>query len=176
MKTLNRLAMFSFMLLGSLEAMAVDEPMTVDDTAFEAVTDDAASVSNLTPNIQAPNASAAAISIDVLTERKVHTTTVEASNAGVPSIDGYWVVFSGPTWTKAVITIQVTATGEIERSVNTVCLKPTGATGTFYAPFAIKDWTGSSTGTGTVTVTFWNGTILLGAANHSFTLLHHSDT
>ena len=165
MKAMKKLAVFSFMLLASFGATAVEEP------GFEAVTDDnATSVTNL----PAPNIQLTAISIDVLTELKVDTTTVTASKPSVPSIDGFWVVFAGPTWTKAVVTVQVTATGELERSVTLVYLKPTGFTGTFYAPFSISDWTGSASGTGTATVTFWNGTTLLGGANHTFTLLHNS--
>jgi hypothetical protein len=161
MKSMKTFAVFSFMLLASFAAMAGE------DTAFEAVTDDnAASVTNLAVPLTA-------ISIDVLTELKVDTTTVTASKPSVPSIDGFWVVFSGPTWTKAVVTIQVTATGELENSVTLVYSKPTGYTGTFYAPFSISDWTGSTSGTGTATVTFYNGTILLGGANHTFTLLHN---
>lgn len=162
MKTVNKLAIFSFILLASFGAMAAQ------DSAFEAVTDDnAASVTNLTVLPPTP------ISIDILTELKVDTTNVTASAPSVPSIDGFWVVFSGPTWTKAVVTVQVTATGELERSVTMVYSKPTGASGTFYAPFSISDWTGSASGTGTATVTFWHGTILLGGANHTFTLLHN---
>jgi hypothetical protein len=106
-------------------------------------------------------------------EFKVDTTAVTASSPSVPSIDGFWVVFSGPKWTKAVVTIQVTATGLLERSITLVYMKPTGATGTFYALFSISDWTGSTSGKGTATVTFWNGTILLGGANHTFTLQHN---
>ena len=166
MSSVKKLTILRVLLLASFEAIAVD------DTAFEAVTDDnTASVTNLTqPNILPPTP----ISIDVLTELKVDTTTVMASNPNVPSIDGFWVVFSGPKWTKAVVTIQVTATGSIERSVTLIYSKPSGATGTFYAPFSISDWTGSTAGTGTATVTFWNGTILLGGANHTFTLVHNS--
>jgi hypothetical protein len=161
MTSMKKIAVSSFMLLASFGAMAVEGP------AFEAVTDgNAASVTN-------PTVPLTPISIDILTELKVDTTTVTASKPSVPSIDGFWVVFSGPTWTKAVVTIQVTATGELENSVTLVYSKPTGYTGTFYAPFSISDWTGSTSGTGTATVTFYNGTILLGGANHTFTLLHN---
>jgi hypothetical protein len=161
MKSMKTFAVFSFLLLASFAAMAGD------DSAFEAVTDgNAASVTD-------PTVPLTPISVDILTELKVDTTTVTASKPSVPSIDGFWVVFSGPTWTKAVVTIQVTATGELEKSVTLVYSKPTGYTGTFYAPFSISDWTGSTSGTGTATVTFYNGTILLGGANHTFTLLHN---
>jgi Flp pilus assembly protein TadG len=171
MSNMKKLTIASVMLVASFEAMAVNDPvpMAVDDTAFEAATDaNAAPLTNLSPNLQATP-----ISVDVLTELKVDTTTVTASKPSVPSIDGFWVVFAGPTWTKAVVTIQVTATGLLERSVTLVYLKPTGATGTFYAPFSVSDWTGSTSGKGTATVQFWNGTILLGGANHTFTLLHN---
>ena len=170
MKIIRTLAVLSFMLLAAFEAMAQEQ-----DTAFLVVTDpnaaNAASVGNVANPTVIP---ATPISIDVLTELKADTTVVMASNPSVPSIDGYWVVFSGPTWTKAVVTIQATATGLVERSITLIYLKPTGATGTFYAPFSISDWTGSASGTGTATVTFWHGTTLLGGANHTFTLVHNS--
>ena len=161
MRSVNKLAVFGYMLLASSGAWAVE------DSAFETATDDnAAAVASLAEPL-------APVSIDVLTELKVPTTTVKASKPSVPSIEGYWVVFSGPTWTKAVVTIQVTATGELEKRVTLVYMKPSGATGTFYAPFSISDWTGSTSGKGTATVTFWNGTTLLAGGNHTFTLLHN---
>ena len=161
MNGMKKVAVCSFMLVASFGAMAAE------DSAFEAVTDDnAAAVSNLAVPL-------AAVSIDVLTELKVPTTTVTASKPSVPSIDGFWVKFSGPTWTRAVVTIQVIATGELERKITLVYLKPGGATGTFYAPFSISDWTGSTSGKGTATVTFWNGTTLLAGGNHTCTLLHN---
>lgn len=160
MKSMRNLAALSFMLVASVGALAAEDP------TFEAATDNAASVTNLAVPL-------APISIDVLTELKVHTTTVTASSPSKPSIDGFWVKFSGPTWTKAEVKIQVTATGELEKSVTLVYSKPAGATGTFYAPFSISDWTGSPSGKGTATVTFWNGATLLGGGNHTFTLLHN---
>jgi hypothetical protein len=170
MKNTTKLAVLSFMLLAVSEAMAQEA-----DSAFLTVPD--ASVAGVTAGVTnqtvLPATQATAVSIDVLTELKADTTVVTASSPSVPSIDGFWVVFSGPTWTKAVVTVQVTATGELERSVTMVYLKSTGATGTHYAPFAISDWTGSTSGTGTATVTFWNGTTLLGGANHTFTLQHN---
>ena len=115
-----------------------------------------------------------AISIDVLSELKVDVTTVTASNPAVPSIDGFWVVFSGPQWTKAIVTIASSATGLLEKSITlTYTHAAPGAVGTFYAPFSISDWTGSAAGTGTATVTFYNGSLLLGGANHTF-ILHHN--
>jgi len=161
MKHIKTFAVSSLMLLASCAAVAAE------DTAFLALTDGtAASVVNsaapLTP-----------VSVNVVTELKVDTTIVTASRPSVPSIDGFWVVFSGPTWTKAVVAIQVTATGELEKSVTLVYAKPAGFTGTFYAPFAISDWTGSTSGAGTATVTFYNGAVLLGGANHTFTLRHN---
>jgi hypothetical protein len=169
MKHVRKLVVLSFVLLAASEAMAQEE-----DTAFLAVTDaNAANVTNPTVLPPTPATPATPVSIDVLTELKVDTTTVTASNPGVPSIDGFWVVFSGPTWTKAVVTIQATATGLLEKSITLVYQKPTGASGTFYAPFSISDWTGSPSGTGTATVTFWHGTTLLGGANHTFTLQHN---
>ena len=161
MKRAKTFAVFSFVLLASGAAMAAE------DTAFLAATDgNAASVANLAVPLSA-------VSINVLTELKVDTTIVTASRPSVPSIDGFWVVFSGPTWTKAIVAIQVTATGELEKSVTLVYAKPAGYTGTFYAPFAISDWTGSTSGTGTATVTYYNGAILLGGANHTFALRHN---
>jgi hypothetical protein len=161
MKRIKTFAVSGLVLLASCAAVAAE------DTTFLAATDgNAASVANTAAPLSA-------VSIDVLTELKVNTTIVTASNPNVPSIDGFWVVFSGPTWTKAVVAIQVTATGEIEKSVTLVYAKPAGFTGTFYAPFAISDWTGSTSGTGTATVTFYNGAILLGGANHTFTLRHN---
>jgi len=161
MKSMKKVAVCSFMLIASIGAMAAEDP------TFEAVTDyNAASVTNLAVPL-------APISIDVLTELKVHTASVTASSPSKPSIDGFWVKFSGPTWTRAEVKIQVTATGELEKSVTLVYSKPAGATGTFYAPFAISDWTGSPSGKGTATVTFWNGATLLGGGNHTFTLLHN---
>jgi hypothetical protein len=167
MQNLKRMAALSFMLLAALGVMAQEEDsafLTVPDANVAGVT---SGVTNLTVLPKTP------ISIDVLTELKADTTVVTASNASVPSIDGFWVVFSGPTWTKAVVTIQPKATGELLSSVTLVYLKPTGATGTFYAPFSVNDWTGSTSGTGTATVTFWHGTTLLGGANHTFTLQHN---
>jgi len=167
MNNVKKLAVLSFMLVAAFEAMAQEEDsafLTVPDANVAGVT---AGVTNLT--VPPPTA----ISIDVLTELKIDTTVVTASSPSVPSIDGFWVVFSGPTWTKAVVTIQATATGLLEKSITLVYLKPTGATGTFYAPFSISDWTGSTSGTGTATVTFWHGTTLLGGANHTFTLQHN---
>ena len=155
------------MLLAAFGVMAQEEDsafLTAPDANVAGVT---SGVTNLTVLPKT------AISIDVLTELKVDTTVVTASSPSVPSIDGFWVVFAGPTWTKAVVTIQVTATGELERSITVVYLKPTGATGTHYAPFSISDWTGSTSGTGTATVTFWHGTTLLGGANHTFILQHN---
>jgi hypothetical protein len=161
MTSLKKIAALSLMLLASSAATAVE------DTAFDAATDDnAAAVTN-------PAALLTPVSVDVVTELKAPTTTVRASKPSVPSIEGYWVVFSGPTWTKAVVTIQVTAAGELERSVTLVYKKSAGATGTFYAPFSVSDWTGSTSGKGTATVTFWNGTTLLAGGNHTFTLLHN---
>jgi hypothetical protein len=161
MKRIKTFAVSGLALLASCAAMAAE------DTAFLAVTDgNAASVTN-------PAVALAPISIDVVTELKLNTTIVTASRPSVPSIDGFWVVFSGPTWTKAVVAIQVTATGELEKSVTLVYAKPAGFAGTFYAPFAISDWTGSTSGTGTATVTFYNGAVLLGGANHAFTLRHN---
>jgi len=167
MNNIKKLAVLSFMLVASFQAMAQEEDaafLTVPDPTAAGVT---AGVIN--PTLLPPTA----ISIDVLTELKADTTVVTASSPSVPSIDGFWVVFSGPTWTKAVVTVQATATGLLERSITLVYLKPTGATGTFYAPFSISDWTGSASGTGTATVTFWHGTTLLGGANHTFTLQHN---
>jgi hypothetical protein len=170
MNKIKKLAVSSFMLVAAFAAMAQEA-----DTAFLTVPD--AKVAGVTAGVtnqtMLPATPATPVSIDVLTELKADTTVVTASSPSVPSIDGFWVVFSGPTWTKAVVTIQVTATGELERSVTLVYLKPTGATGAHYAPFAISDWTGSTSGTGTATVTFWNGTTLLGGANHTFTLQHN---
>jgi hypothetical protein len=167
MKNITKLAVLSFMLVAAFEAMAQEE-----DTAFLTAPD--ARVAGVTAGVtNSAVPPPTAVSIDVLTELKVDTTVVTASSPSVPSIDGFWVVFSGPTWTKAVVTIQATATGLLERSITLVYLKPTGATGTFYAPFSISDWTGSTSGTGTATVTFWNGTTLLGGANHTFTLQHN---
>ena len=163
MKRIKIIAVSSFVLLASGTAMAVE------DTAFLAVTDgNAAPVTN-------PAVPLTAVSVNVLTELKVDTTIVTASKPSVPSIykNGFWVVFSGPTWTKAVVAIQVKATGELEKSVTLVYAKPAGYAGTFYAPFAISDWAGSTSGTGTATVTFYNGAILLGGANHTFTLRHN---
>jgi hypothetical protein len=169
-KNTTKLAVLSFMLLAVSEAMAQEA-----DSAFLTVPD--ASVAGVTAGVTnqtvLPATPATAVSIDVLTELKADTTVVTASSPSVPSIDGFWVVFSGPTWTKAVVTIQATATGLIERSITLVYLKPTGASGTFYAPFSISDWAGSTSGTGTATVTFWHGTTLLGGANHTFTLQHN---
>jgi hypothetical protein len=165
MNNLKRLAILSSMLFVAWGAMAQEEDsafLTVPDATVTGVTSGVATV--LPPT---------AISIDVLTELKVDTTVVTASSPRVPSIDGFWVVFTGPTWTKAVVTIQPKATGLLESSITLVYLKPTGATGTFYAPFSISDWTGSTSGTGTATVTFWHGTTLLGGANHTFTLQHN---
>jgi hypothetical protein len=167
MRNAKKLAVLSFMFLAAFAAMAQEEDsafLTVPDATAAGVT---AGVIN--PTVLPPTA----ISVDVLTELKADTTVVTASSPRVPSIDGFWVVFSGPTWTKAVVTIQVTATGLLERSITLVYLKPTGASGTFYAPFSISDWTGSTSGTGTATVTFWHGTTLLGGANHTFTLQHN---
>lgn len=167
MKNITKVAVVSFMLFVAFEAMAQEEDsafLTVPDATAAGVT---SGVANLTVLQKTP------ISIDVLTELKADTTVVTASSPSVPSIDGFWVVFSGPTWTKAVVTIQATATGLLERSITLVYLKPTGASGTFYAPFSISDWTGSTSGTGTATVTFWHGTTLLGGANHTFTLQHN---
>jgi hypothetical protein len=166
MKNIRKLAVLSFMLLGAFEAMAQEE-----DSAFLTVPD--ANVAGVTSGVTSRTVLPTAISIDVLTELKVDTTVVTASSPRVPSIDGFWVVFAGPTWTKAVVTIQPKATGLLESSITLVYLKPTGATGTFYAPFSISDWTGSTSGTGTATVTFWHGTTLLGGANHTFTLQHN---
>ena len=169
MKNIKKLAVLSFMLL-AYEAVAQEAEtafLTVPDANVDGVT---AGVTNPTA---APAIQATAISIDVLTELKADTTVVTASSPSVPSIDGFWVVFSGPTWTKAVVTIQATATGLVEKSITLVYLKPTGAIGTFYAPFSISDWTGSASGTGTATVQFWHGTTLLGGANHTFTLQHN---
>jgi len=167
MRNIKKLAVLSLMLLAAFEAMAQEE-----DTAFLTVPD--ATAAGVTAGIIKPTVlPPTAISIDVLTELKADTTVVTASSPSVPSIDGFWVVFSGPTWTKAVVTIQATATGLLERSITLVYLKPTGASGTFYAPFSISDWTGSTSGTGTATVTFWHGTTLLGGANHTFTLQHN---
>jgi hypothetical protein len=166
MRNIKKLAVLSFMLVAAFEAMAQEE-----DSAFLTVPD--ATVAGVTAGVTSPLVPPTAVSIDVLTELKADTTVVTASSPAVPSIDGFWVVFSGPTWTKAVVTIQVTATGLLEKSVTLVYLKPTGATGTFYAPFSISDWTGSASGTGTATVTFWHGTTLLGGANHTFTLQHN---
>jgi hypothetical protein len=166
MRNAKKLAVLSFMLLGAFEVMAQEE-----DSAFLTVPD--ATVAGVTAGVTNPAVPLTAISIDVLTELKADTTVVTASSPSVPSIDGFWVVFSGPTWTKAVVTIQATATGLLERTITLVYLKPTGATGTFYAPFSISDWTGSTSGTGTATVTFWQGTTLLGGANHTFTLQHN---
>jgi len=170
MNNVKKLAVLSFMLVAAFEAMAQEE-----DSAFLTVPD--ANVAGVTAGVTNPTAApaiqATAISIDVLTELKADTTVVTASSPSVPSIDGFWVVFSGPTWTKAVVTIQATATGLLEKSITLVYLKPTGATGTFYAPFSISDWTGSASGTGTATVQFWHGTTLLGGANHTFTLQHN---
>ena len=166
MKDIMKLAALSFMLVAVSEVMA-QEP----DSAFLAVTDAAAA--GVTNPTVLPATLATAVSIDVLTELKADTTIVTASSPSVPSIDGFWVVFSGPTWTKAVVTIQAAATGLLERSITLVYLKSTGATGTFYAPFSISDWTGSTSGTGTANVTFWSGTLLLGGANHTFTLQHN---
>jgi hypothetical protein len=166
MKSIKKSAVLSFTLLAASVAMAQEEDtfLTVPDPTVAGVT---AGVTNLAVLQKTP------ITIDVLTELKVDTTVVTASSPQVPSIDGFWVVFSGPTWTKAVVTIQATATGLLEKSITLVYLKPTGATGTFYAPFSISDWTGSTSGTGTATVTFWHGTTLLGGANHTFTLQHN---
>jgi hypothetical protein len=167
MRNAKKSAVLSFMFLAAFAAMAQEEDsafLTVPDATAAGVT---AGVIN--PTVLPPTA----ISIDVLTELKADTTVVTASSPSVPSIDGFWVVFSGPTWTKAVVTIQATATGLLERSITLVYLKPTGASGTFYAPFSISDWTGSTSGTGTATVTFWHGTTLLGGANHTFTLQHN---
>ena len=167
MKNTTKLAVLSFMLLAVSEAMAQEA-----DTAFLTVLDPTvAGVTSGVINSAVPPLTA--ISIDVLTELKADTTVVTASSPSVPSIDGFWVVFSGPTWTKAVVTIQATATGLLEKSVTLVYSKPTGASGTFYAPFSISDWAGSTSGTGTATVTFWHGTTLLGGANHTFTLQHN---
>jgi hypothetical protein len=167
MSNVKKFAVVSFMLVAAGGAMAQEE-----DTAFLTVPD--ANVAGVTSGVTNLTVlPKTAISIDVLTELKADTNVVTASSPSVPSIDGFWVVFSGPTWTKAVVTIQVTATGELERSVTLVYLKPTGATGTHYAPFAISDWTGSTSGTGTATVTFWHGTTLLGGANHTFILQHN---
>jgi hypothetical protein len=167
MKSIKKLAVFSFTLLAASVAIAQEE-----DTAFLTVPDP--TVADVTAGVaNLALLPKTAISVDVLTELKVDTTVVTASSPRVPSIDGFWVVFSGPTWTKAVVTIQATATGLLERSITLVYLKPTGATGTFYAPFSISDWTGSTSGTGTATVTFWHGTTLLGGANHTFTLQHN---
>jgi len=148
MNNVKKLVVVSFMLVAASGVMAQDE-----DTAFLTVPD--ASVAGVTSGVTNLTVlPKTAISIDVLTELKVDTTVVTASSPRVPSIDGFWVVFTGPTWTKAVVTIQATATGLLERSITLVYLKPTGATGTFYAPFSISDWTGSTSGTGTATVTF----------------------
>jgi hypothetical protein len=166
MNNIKKLAVLSFMLVAAFEAMAQEE-----DSAFLTVPD--ANVAGVTAGVTNLTVPLTAISIDVLTELKADTTVVTASSPSAPSIDGFWVVFSGPTWTKAVVTIQATATGLLERSITMVYLKPTGATGTFYAPFSISDWTGSVSGTGTATVTFWHGTTLLGGANHTFTLQHN---
>ena len=167
MNNIKKLAVLSFMLVAAFEAMAQEE-----DSAFLTVPD--ANVAGVTAGVINPTLlPRTPISIDVLTELKADTTVVTASSPSVPSIDGFWVVFSGPTWTKAVVTVQATATGLLERSITLVYLKPTGATGTFYAPFSISDWTGSASGTGTATVTFWHGTTLLGGANHTFTLQHN---
>jgi hypothetical protein len=171
MKNIRTLAVLSFTLLAASEAMAQEA-----DTAFLTVPDPtvAGVTSGVTPAVTNRTVPPPiAISIDVLTELKADTTIVTASNPSVPSIDGFWVVFSGPTWTKAVVTIQATATGLLEKSVTLVYLKPTGASGTFYAPFSISDWIGSVSGTGTASVTFWSGTVLLGGANHTFTLQHN---
>jgi hypothetical protein len=161
MNNIKKLAVFSFLLVAAFQAMAQEA-----ETAFTVTDANAAAVTN-------PTVPATPISIDVLTELLADTTTVTASSPSVPSIDGFWVVFSGPTWTKAVVTVQATAPGLLQRSITLVYLKPTGATGTFYAPFSISDWTGSASGTGTATVTFWHGTTLLGGANHTFTLQHN---
>lgn len=167
MNNVKKLVVVSFMLVAASGAIAQEE-----DTAFLTVPD--ANVAGVTSGVTSLTVlPKTAISIDVLTELKVDTTVVTASKASVPSIDGFWVVFSGPTWTKAVVTIQPKATGLLESSITLVYLKPTGATGTFYAPFSISDWTGSTSGTGTATVTFWHGTTLLGGANHTFTLQHN---
>jgi hypothetical protein len=139
--------------------------------AFEAAAADADTAFIVT-NSSSPTP-ATAISIDVLDELKTDVTTVTASNPSVPSIDGYWVQFSGPTWTKAVVTIQPKAIGLLEHSITLVYTRPAGFTGTFYAPFSISDWTGSAVGSGTATVTFYNGPNLLGGANHTFTLAHN---
>jgi hypothetical protein len=170
MKSIQKLAVLSFTLLAAFGAVAQEE-----DTAFLTVPDatTAGVTSGVTNQTVLPAIPATAISIDVLTELKADTTVVTASSPSVPSIDGFWVVFSGPTWTKAVVTIQATATGLLERSITLVYLKPNGASGTFYAPFSISDWTGSTSGTGTATVTFWHGATLLGGANHTFTLQHN---
>lgn len=166
MHNIKKLAVVSFMLVAASGAMAQEE-----DTAFLTVPD--ATAAGVTSGLANPTVVRTAISIDVLTELKADTSVVTASSPRVPSIDGFWVVFSGPTWTKAVVTIQPKATGLLESSITLVYLKPTGATGTFYAPFSISDWTGSTSGTGTATVTFWHGTTLLGGANHTFTLQHN---
>ena len=167
MNNIKKLAVLSFMFGAAFQAMAQEE-----DSAFLTVPDP--NVAGVTAGVTSPTLlPRTAISIDVLTELKADTTVVTASSPSVPSIDGFWVVFSGPTWTKAVVTIQATATGLVEKSITLVYLKPTGAIGTFYAPFSISDWTGSASGTGTATVTFWHGTTLLGGANHTFTLQHN---
>ena len=167
MNNVKKLVVVSFMLVAASGAMAQEDDsafLTVPDATVAGVTSGATNLTVLPKT---------AISIDVLTELKADTTVVTASSPRVPSIDGFWVVFSGPTWTKAVVTIQPKATGLLESSITLVYLKPTGASGTFYAPFSISDWTGSTSGTGTATVTFWHGTTLLGGANHTFALQHN---
>jgi hypothetical protein len=167
MKNIKKLTVLSFMVFAASQAFPQEE-----DSAFLTVPDP--TVAGVTAGVANPTLfPRTAISIDVFTELKADTTVVTASSPSVPSIDGFWVVFSGPIWTKAVVTVQVTATGLLEKSVTLVYLKPTGATGTFYAPFSISDWTGSASGTGTATVQFWHGTTLLGGANHTFTLQHN---
>src|SRR5215469_13825765 len=99
MKKLKQLAVLSFMLFAASQTLAQEEDsafLTAPDPTVAGVT---AGVAN---SPAAPAIQATAVSIDVLTELKADTTVVTASSPSVPSIDGSWVVFSGPTWTKAV--------------------------------------------------------------------------
>ena len=111
------------------------------------------------------------ISIDILDETLADVSSLNVSNSVTGSVDGYWVEFSGPTWTRAIVKIDLMQSGLPEKTITEVYKINKGFTGTLRTPFAINNFQGATLGTGSATVTFWNGTTLLGSASHSFNLI-----
>ena len=94
-----------------------------------------------------------ALSCSIRDESGATVTTCRVSDPWSYDVVGYWVYFSGATWTKAKVIIKIKGSDLPEKKIINSYKIPEGYSGSTVTPFAITDWAGISTyGTGSVKV------------------------